>query len=280
MSSPTPPPVDPTGAAWNTYVNSQSFNVTGLDGTPTTLSFPDVDSLAYMRTTTGIVAGFAIGFCAQLFIVLLLLTPPDRRRQPIFLLNMTSLCLLVFNNICVAVVESASYQNAGPQLLGAFFAYGKSTWVPIVIQSILNAFLYLSIMSSLVLQTRVVFAAEPTTRRAVTIVGALAVLVEFGIATTNSTYQIILQYTYPSIVVVPHWIYRTMRLYFVVFVAVCCVVFLYKLARTIYRRRKMGLDVKRFGPFQIVFIMFTQCLIVPCMIPPRKLCSLIVPPPS
>jgi len=161
MSSPTPPPVDPTGAAWNTYVNSQSFNVTGLDGTPTTLSFPDVDSLAYMRTTTGIVAGFAIGFCAQLFIVLLLLTPPDRRRQPIFLLNMTSLCLLVFNNICVAVVESASYQNAGPQLLGAFFAYGKSTWVPIVIQSILNAFLYLSIMSSLVLQTRVVFAARP-----------------------------------------------------------------------------------------------------------------------
>jgi Fungal pheromone mating factor STE2 GPCR len=263
----TLPPVDPTGAAWNDYINNQSFNVTSLTGSPTTLSFPQVDSLAYLRTSTGIVAGFAIGFCAQLFIVLLLLTPKERRRQPIYLLNMTSLFLLTLNNICRSVIYCSTYQNSGPQLLGAFFAYGKTTWVPIVLQAIINPFLFASIMISLVLQTRVVFAAEPLTRHTITILGALAVLGEFGIATTNSVYSVILQYSYPSIVVVPQWIYRTQRLYFVVFVAICCAVFLWKLAMTILRRRRMGIDVKQFGPFQIVFIMFTQCLIVPRKIP-------------
>jgi pheromone alpha factor receptor len=263
MSSTSLPPVNPTSAAWNNYVNSQSFNVTSLKGTPITISFPDIDNLSYLRTTTGIVAGFAIGFCAQLFVILVLLTPPDRRRKPIYVLNMTSLFLLVFSNICRATISSSTYQNAGPQLLGAFFAYGKTTWVPIVILSVLQPFLYASIMASLVLQIRVVFAAEPATRRIVTVTGTLAALLEFGIATANSVYQIILQYSYPAIVRVPQWIYRTMRVYFVVFVAVCCAIFLYKLARTIYRRQRMGLDVQRFGPFQIVFVMFCQCLIVP-----------------
>src|SRR5579859_4668913 len=200
MSSPTIPPVDPASVAWNNYINSQSFNVTGLTGTPVTISFADIDSLAYERVTNGTVAGFAIGFCAQLFIVLLLLTPPNRRRLPIYILNMTSLFLLVFLNICRAVVYSATYQNAGPQLLHAGAGYGKSTWVPIVIASVLQPFLYASIMASLVLQTRVVFAAEPITRKVVTILLALAALVEFGITTTNSVYQILLQYTFPAIV--------------------------------------------------------------------------------
>src|SRR5579859_6952506 len=270
MSTTSPPPVDPTGAAWNNYVNSQSFNVTSLKGTPVTLSFPQIDSLAYLRTSTGIVAGFAIGFCAQLFIILLLLTPKERRRQPIYLLNMTSLFLLTFINICRAIIYCSTYQNSGPQLLGAFFAYGKTTWVPLVLQAIINPLLFASIMTSLVLQTRVVFAAEPITRHTITLVGALAILGEFGIAVTNSVYSVLLQYRYPEIVVVPQWIYRTQRLYFVVFVAICCAVFLWKLARTILRRRRMGMDIKQFGPFQIVFIMFTQCLIVPCKIPPNS----------
>jgi len=59
------------------------------------------------------------------------------------------------------------------------------------------------------------------------------------------------------------YLYLIQRIYFCTFVGVSCLVFLYKLAITIYRRRKMG--IKKFGPLQIIFIMFSQCLVIPLL---------------
>jgi len=42
--------------------------------------------------------------------------------------------------------------------------------------------------------------------------------------------------------------------------------FLYKLVMAVRRRSKMGINVRRFGPFQIIFVTFAQCLIVPLVI--------------
>jgi len=147
MSNTAIPTADPTSARWNNYVNAQSFNVTGLDGTPTTLSFPDINELQYEYVTGGIVSGFAIGFCSMLIIVLLLITPAKRRHQPIFILNFTSLILLTVEYMLVAIISSSSYSGPAPQLLGSFFAYGPYTWAPIVIQSVVQVFLYASIMN-------------------------------------------------------------------------------------------------------------------------------------
>lgn len=265
MTTPIPTP-DPKSVPWNDYINNQSFNVTGLDGTPVTLSFPEITSLQRSVIIDAIVRGFAVGFCSLLFILLLILTPSDRRKTAIFLLNMASLFLLTFDSILGCIIDAASYLQAGPQLLGAFAGYGPSTWAPSVMSSLIAPFLYASIMVSLVLQTRVVFAAEPSTRRIVTILGAVATAVEIGFVTTNSVYNIIAQYATDG-VFVPVWIFRTLRLYFLIFVAICCVVFLYKLGMAVRRRSKMGINVRRFGPFQIIFITFSQCLIVPCTPP-------------
>ena len=264
MSATSVPTPDPTSIPWNDYVNTQSFNVTGLDGTPVTLSLVDIDQLLKDYTTDGTVSGFATGFCAMLLIVLFLITPAKRRRQPICLLNILSLFLLIIKTVCASIVSNASYSGVGPQLLGALYGYGKSTWVPIIIQAIIQPFLYASIMSSLLLQVRVVFAMEPLTRKIITIIGIVAIVVEVGFTVTNSVYSIIVQYKFPAFV--PKWIYRTMRLYFLVFVGISCLIFLSKVGLVIYRRRKMGLNVNHFGPIQIIFITFTQCLIVPRII--------------
>lgn len=263
MSNTTIPTPDPASASWNDYLNNQSFTVTGIDGTPVTLSFADVNELFYGYTSDGIVSGFTIGFCSMLFIVLLLITPPKRHRQPIFLLNIISLFLLVFKFICESISDCASYSGIGPQLLGTFYGYGKSTWIPIIIGCIINPFLYATLMTSLLLQVRVVFVLEPLSQKIVTRIGIIAIVVEEGFCLTNSAFSILLQYDYPSVDVVPEWIYRTMRLYFLIFVSISCAVFLYKLALTIYRRRKMGINVTKIGPMQIIFIAFTQCLVVP-----------------
>jgi pheromone alpha factor receptor len=259
---------NPTSIPWNNYINSQSFNVTGLDGTPVTIGFSDINALQNGFLIDGIVRGFAIGFCSLLFILLLILTPSDRRKTAIFLLNMISLFLLTFFSILGCIVDASSYTQPGPQLLRALAGYGPSTWAPSVMGNIIQPALYGSIMTSLVLQTRVVFAAEPTTKKIVTILGALATLVEFAFVMTNSVYDIISVYATEP-VLYPKWIYRTIRLYFLVFVGICCVVFLYKLGTAVRRRSKMGINVRRFGPFQIIFVTFAQCLIVPRTSPPQ-----------
>lgn len=255
---PTP---DPNSRDWSIYLDNQSFNVTGLDGTPTTIAFADINAWLYEIAAQAATAGFALGFVSMLFIVLVLVTPAPKIRKPIFLLNLANLFLVAFREICLIIVQCASYLGVGQTFLGAFAQYPRTTWSPDIMSGILAVPIYACIMASLVLQVRVVFAAEPRTRFIFTLVGTLATLVMMGL---------ILPWLIFSIEVVlrerdtlPMWLYTTFRIYFVAFVGVACLIFLYKLGFTIYRRRKMGMNVNRFGPLQIIFVMFCQCLVVP-----------------
>ena len=65
------------------YVSiTQSFNAIGLNGTSTTISFPDINAYIYLTTAETAVAAFAIGFVSMLFIVLFLITPAAKIRKP------------------------------------------------------------------------------------------------------------------------------------------------------------------------------------------------------
>jgi pheromone alpha factor receptor len=184
-------------------------------------------------------------------------------RQPIFLLNIASIFLIAFQNITNVIVLCASYRGIGQSFLGGTLHYPPSTWTPIILGNIVNPFIYAFILTSLVLQVRVVFAAEPRTRLVITIIGAIATSVEFVLNFVFQVYSIIAQLGPRASYSTPTWLYRTFRIYFVACVGISCLIFLYKLALTIYRRRRMGISVNQFGPLQIVFIMFVQSLIVP-----------------
>src|SRR5271170_3557998 len=95
------PSPNPTSRDWSIYVDNQSFNVTSLDGTPATLSFPDINDLVYTIAAEAACAAFALGFVSMLFIVLLLVTPSAKVRKPIFLLNLLSLFLVTFREILI-----------------------------------------------------------------------------------------------------------------------------------------------------------------------------------
>ncbi|QSL65913.1 hypothetical protein MERGE_003050 [Pneumocystis wakefieldiae] len=60
------------------------------------------------------------------------------------------------------------------------------------------------------------------------------------------------------------WPYTAARISFAFSIFIGCIVFIYKLLVTIYRRHKMG--VKEFGPLQIIFIMSCQTLIIPVIL--------------
>ena len=258
---PTP---DPTSPAWSEYVDNQSFNLTSLSGQPVTLSLFEVNDYLYTQTVAAIFQAFILGFGAMLFIVLIALTHGERRHQPIYLLNLASLLLIVFRTILNLIIITASYQGLGQMLLGAIAQYGPGSFAPSIMSALVQPFLYSTILASLILQIRVVFGSEPTTRRIITLVFTVAAIVLVAFVTTFITYEIIIQFD--TTIAIPRWIYKVIRIYFVIFVGLTCLIFLYKLAMAIRRRKRMGQPA---NPLQIFFIFSCQCLIVPCTSPPH-----------
>ena len=256
------PSPNPTSAAWNIYIDNQSFNVTGLDGTPTTITFADLNLWAYGRSAQEAITGFGIGFVSMLFIVLLLVTPAAKIRKPIFLLNLVSMFLVTVREVLLTVFNTASYVGVGQNFLNGLAQYPLSVWTVNELAGIVAVPIYALIMISLLLQVRVVFAAEPKTRKIFTIVGAIAITVQTGI---NMAWLVFVTNCgiYGLCATLPIWLYSTLRIFFCSYVGVACLIFLYKLGFTIYRRRKMGMNIKQFGPLQIIFVMFCQCLVVP-----------------
>lgn len=109
-------------------LDNQSFNVTGLDGTPTTLTFPELNLWAYGLSAENAVSGFAVGFVSMLFIVLLLVTPAAKVRKPIFLLNLASMLLVTVREILLTVFNTASYIGVGQYFLGGLAQYPRGVW--------------------------------------------------------------------------------------------------------------------------------------------------------
>jgi pheromone alpha factor receptor len=262
----TPSP-DPTSAAWNIYLDNQNFNVTGLDGTPTTLNLGDIRVFLHGTATQSIVYGFGVGFCSMLAIVLILLTDSKKLRKPIYILNILSLVLYTFRSILAAIIQTTGATDGiASEFLSALAEYPKAEFAPLIMAYTIQPFLYATILGSLILQVRVVFAAEPVTQNVVTAILGLAALALVALQLFFCISLIIYEAGYNfsiSYAPVVDKVYYIIRIYFATFVAISCIVFLYKLAVTIHRRRKMG--IKRFGPLQIVFIMFSQCLIIPRM---------------
>lgn len=264
-ASATPTP-DPNSAAWSIYLSQQNFNLTSLDGTPTTMALSDVDSYLFSAVKEVVNYAFALGFCAMLFIVLIPLTQPKQRRQPIYILNLTTLFLISFRMIVAIKNSCGSYQGIGPVFLGADAQYNAATWTPHTLTAILQIFIYITIVSSLVLQVRVVFAATPKTQTLVTWVGAFLAFAFVCLEIAWQGIQIATAYRLDMNLADYLYMYNVCGIYFLCFIGLCCLVFLYKLGGTILRRRRMGMDVSRFGPLHIIFIMFAQCMIVPCTV--------------
>jgi pheromone alpha factor receptor len=263
MSTTAIPTPDPNSAAWSIYLDNQSFNLTGLDGTPVTLSLTDLNYYNYTGAVNTAAFAFSLGFAGMLLIVLLLMTDAKKLRRPIMLLNTFTLILFSIRSVAgVAVGLSPFYLNIGEGFLGAIAQYDLSVNAGGIVSILVQPVLYATILASLILQVRVVFGPEPRLRFLVTIfLSAFAtVLVVFEI--TYAVYNLI-EFLQVSIQPSkePSWLYPLIKILLLVFLGLSSLIFLYKLAITIRMRRRLGLT--RFGPLQILFIMSAQCLVVP-----------------
>jgi hypothetical protein len=240
MSATTIPPVNPTSAAWSEYVDSQSFNVTGVDGSPLPLTVDEITDFVKSLTKSQAVYGFSLGFCAMLTIVLLLLGDSKKLRRPIYILNLVTLVLFTIRVIVEMVINTTIGANFGVNFIGGTAQLSSADLVSQFIAYTIQPFWYAAIIASLVLQVRVVFAAEPTNQKIVTSVLSISGLAFVVLETYFCILAIIADASDPT---ADHPMLDTLnpilKEFFATYVGVSCIVFLYKLAVTILRRRKM-----------------------------------------
>ena len=264
MSSVTRPTPNPTSPAWSEYVDNQSFNLTGFNGKTITITLGQVNHIYYRFMCSVVTYGFVVGFTGMLMIVLLILADRKKIRRPIFILNFLCLLLQCLRGIVSLIsVLSVNVYGLGILLFGAISQYPLSSYAPKqLVLGLLGITLYPCIFATLILQVRVVFAAEPRTQLIITVVLTILALVIEGFWLTYES--IVLHNVYSDgsgIYTLQPYLYKTFQWSFIGFVSVCCLLFVYKLFHTIRRRRRMGF--RSFGPLHILFIMFCQCLIIP-----------------
>lgn len=267
-SSDGAPAQDLYGYAWNLYIASQSFNATDVYGNQTTVSFQDINSYEWGVIAQSSTFGFTVGFTSMLMIVLLILTERKKALRPIFIFNFASLFLICFREILFLAQNGTGYTyGIGEVFLGAQYHYSKTgADVLNILGYIINMVLYPCFLISLVLQVRVVFAAEPRTQMLITVIlGLGALTIEVFWITFNAYVMKFILSDPIGLQTIKPFIYNTVQIGVIIFVGICCLLFLFKLFVTIRRRRKMGFQ--RFGPLHILFIMFSQCLILPRISP-------------
>jgi len=262
MASPIPSP-DPLSPAWNVYVDTQSVTLIGPDGKPVNMTLSDIDDEIYYMMQDVAAYAFAIGVTGVLMIVLLMQLDRKKARRPIFILNFAALffvCLKALLAVCGFCSRWA--YGIGEYWFTLDRQYNGTNILFINTLTLISQLLYYPfIMASLILQVRVVFAAEPKTRLFITGLLTVTAMLVYG---SMFAYVVwILELVYGNAGTFNNFtkLFQIWSIGLIVFVGLCCVLFLYKLLVTIQRRRGMGFQ--SFGPLHVLAIMFGQCLIVP-----------------
>jgi pheromone alpha factor receptor len=270
MSVPVPNPIpSPNDPVWSEEIASQPFNLTDITGNVDTFTLSDFDALYNDLGRSLVIFGVNMGMCITIVIVVLILTKREKRRTPIYALNVAGLVLQFLRMLLSAIDYNGANFTLEYQFLGENALIPNSANVPLYLYTFATIPWYIVIISSLILQVRVVFAAEPKAQKYLTwgvaFLGLAAIAFnitgEVEVFKGNVEKAGVSATWYPRIVETAHILYA-------VTVGVASFVFVAKLMYLIHRRQKMGF--KGFGPLQVIVIMGAQCLIVPRTSPSMK----------
>lgn len=249
---PPPAPFDPF---------SQSFTLHLSDSTPFNLSIPDLDDFVLYNVQICINYGAQLGGSLILLIVLLLLTKPDKRLSPIFIINSISLSLNVIRNVLQCLYFTSPFSEVYAYFGADYSRVPGSAYATSVTATVLTFLLLVCVEVSLILQVRAVCVTLPKMQRQAifvlsNIIALMAIAFRFALCAENSRYIVSLIYLSQL-----KWLESAANITTTLSICWFCAVFTSKLAFALIERRKLGLSC--FGPMQIIFIMGLQTLIIP-----------------
>ena len=259
----------PTNHSYDPY--DQSFILTSPDGvTPFPAQLASLLVLQANATSQAIIYGVQIGMCGLLFAVMTIMAKADKRRSAVYILNSLALLFLLLRNILACA-----------QLSGIFYNYynWQLHWYPDVqmvrnaqkvsiVTEVSNLLIDVAIYSSLVLQVHIVCCTlSRLYQRLIIFISILVCLIttsiRLALVVINVKFMILglrNVHVWQSLLVSK--VASVLNITSVVSIALFSVIFVVKLAFAIHLRRK--LNMKQFGPMQIIFIMGCQTLFIPC----------------
>lgn len=240
---------------------TQNFTLQLEDGRPFTVSITDVDEFFLYSIQICINYAAQLGASLMLLIALVVLTKPDKRQSPVFILNSIALVLNVIRNVLQCLYFTGPFLNTYAHFGQDFSRVPGSAYATSIAATVLAVLLLICIEVSLVLQVRVVcFLLTPIHRRLIFAFSAIAALLavgfRLGLCIKNSRSIISLEPPAPF-----NWLESGSNITTSISICWFCAVFVTKLGFALHERRQLGL--KRFGPMQIIFIMGCQTLTVP-----------------
>lgn len=239
----------------------QSFTLTDSSGEEFPVSLADLDAFYQYGLQNCIVAGTQIGAAFVLFVVLLLLTKPEKRTSPIFIINTLALIFDIIRCVLSCLYFTGPFEEAYAYFSEDYSHVRTRDYAMSVMKAVFSFLMLVCVEASLCLQTQVVCVTlRQSYRHAIfalsILVALMTIAIRFVFMVENAILIIQLKQV-SSLAQMANATNITITL------SICwfCAVFVAKLGVALRQRHRLGMGY--FGPMQIIFIMGCQTLIVP-----------------
>lgn len=240
----------------------QNITLYTTDGIQVIANIPMLNQFSTENMEICVVFGSQLGASLIMFLVVMLTTRASKRRSPIFVMNSLSLMLSLIRSLLQILYYIGPWTEIYRFLAGDYSTVPKSAYANSIGAVVLTLLLLITIETSLVLQTNVVCKTTsnrirlPVTALSI-VVSLLAVSFRFVLSIRN------IQGILGADVKDNAWmlsevslVTETASIWFF------CTIFVIKLGWTLYQRKK--LQLKQWGPMQIITIMGGCTMIIPC----------------
>lgn len=242
---------------------TQSFTLLLKDRTPLSLSIKEVDDFVIYSIQICINYAAQLGASSILLLALFMLTKPDKRQSPVFILNSIALLLNVIRNVLQCLYFTGPFVQTYAHFGQDFSRVPRSAYATSIAATVLAVLLLICIEVSLILQVRVVsFLLTKVYRQAIFAISAVIALLAIGfrLALCVENSRLIISLKPPTSL---NWLESASNITTSISICWFCAVFVTKLGIALHERRQLGL--KRLGPMKIIFIMGCQTMTIPGM---------------
>lgn len=243
-----------------TYWN-QNVTMHHADGRPLTLPLEAMDDVVQYCIRICINYGSQLGASIVLFVVLLLLTKPDKRNSAVFWLNALALLSNIARLVCQIVFFTTPFVKIYPYFTHDYTGVPMSAFANSVLGAVFVFFVVVFMEVSLVLQVQVVCSTFRRLYRRVLLAGSVLM----ALAPIALRLMLTVVSSEHAITLVPLGVYSNLEstTNIVVTVSICffCTIFVVKLGFAIKLRKKLG--VREFGPMKAILVMGCQTMVIP-----------------